>query len=162
MRNLLVALTIGCAAFIPASTLHAAPRSKDPVNFATKSFGGFEVGKTFTFKVRLIESSKAVGGNFNPKVPIPPSLPKFRNKQKIRFTIGDKGQLVGPGFSIPIYGDSDTLNTYSAFATPAKPKPPVANVSKEGGEPTSVDLYFYKQKTEGDVTSVNTVHYQLF
>ena len=84
---------ITCAALLlPVSVAQAAKPG---------SFGGLTSGLKFTLKVTSVESfaqEPATGALTT--APIPKTVPKFKLGQKVKFSIGKKGQLRGPGFSL--------------------------------------------------------------
>ena len=77
---------------------------------AGKTYGGFSAGDKFTLKVydAYCRKSSISGGGL---VPIPSGIPKFKIGQKVKFKIGNKGQLTGPGFSV-IFENSDGYSSY--------------------------------------------------
>jgi hypothetical protein len=129
---------------------------------ATKNFGGFKPGKTFTFTVREIVSIKAVGFAKPVKAPIPAGVPKLKKGQKVKFTIGKKGELTAKGISIPFKADGGSANVYSFIKTGASPATNTAQVFKTpAGKPTNVALSFIRAKYAGFSTTTNTVTYTL-
>ncbi|QJE98333.1 hypothetical protein [Luteolibacter luteus] len=157
MRTIVLQLFAICALFIPFHQVEAAKAPKPPA-----VFGQFPVGKTFTFTVTSKLSSATVGTQVIDPAPVPKGVPSFVVGQQVTFTIGKKGELKGPGFSILYNADGVTANTYVN-----KPKkgasPTVATVHKNltTGEPTAVSLSFFTFKIAKRIPTVNTVTYVL-
>ena len=157
MKTLLIN-TLACAAlFLPLSQVHAAG--------AGKTFGGFKAKQTFSFKVGGVASSKTVGTTVS-KVPIPAGIPNFKVNQTVKFTIGSKGQLTGPGFSIPFYlkGSSAAANAYTNVTRGSKESPVVGLVLKnqgtdKPGAPASAVITFSKYSVKGTTVTTNAVSY---
>lgn len=104
MKSLLTTLVIACGIVIPA-TLQAAPVSQIS-SFATKTYGKFKPGYSFSLKVSEVTVIKTSGN-------VPSSIPKFKKGQKITFKIGSKGELTGPNkVKIAFKGTSANINEY--------------------------------------------------
>lgn len=157
MRTIVLQLFAICALFIPLNQAEAAKKPKAPA-----VFGGWAPGKTFTFTVTSKISSATVGTQVIDPAPIPKGVPAFAVGQQITFTIGKKGELKGPGFSIAFQADGGTANAY--VNKPAKgAQPTTASVHKNmtTGEPTAVSMGFFTFKLVKRVPNVNTVYYVL-
>lgn len=152
MRKLLQFI-VCCAALFPFAQVEAGA--------AGKLFGGFEPWKKFEFKVTKVISAQASLTDFDKSVPVPEGIPKFKKGQTVKFKIGRKGQLSGPGFLIPFKSGRKTANTYATVETSSRPKANVGIVSKIGTEPTGVALSFSKTTGSGFHTKVNSVNYTL-
>lgn len=102
MRTLLLHAFACCAAILPVTQAHAT----EPT---AKKYGDFSPGDTFTLKVSSVtELGKR-----------PSTFPVFKKGQSVKFTIGPKGQLIGPKFSINFKADGTTANeNYYDNATP--------------------------------------------
>lgn len=99
--------TIACLALLlPITQAQAAG--------AGSTFGGFTPKQKFSLEVTEVISAKIVGTTATRGLPIPEGFPKFKVKQTVKFTIGAKGQLIGPSFSIPFNekGSSVSINSY--------------------------------------------------
>jgi hypothetical protein len=156
MRALLLQLFTICALFIPLSQAEARAPKPPAV------FGGFPVGKTFTFTVTNVSSSGTAGAQIINPAPIPKGVPALVNGQQVTFTIGKKGELKGPGFSIQFQAGSITGNTY--VNKPAKgAQPTTATVHKNTttGEPTGVSMGFFSFRLVKRVPNVTQVYYTL-
>lgn len=150
MKNLILQVIVCAGALLPLSQIQAA------------TYGGFAPGKTFTFTVKSVSSSKTVGTKVTANVPVPTGIPKFAKGQKVKFTIGSKGQLTGPGFSIPFKADAGTANNYVTVPTATKPSADSAIVFKSTAKvPTAASLHFFKVSISGFTATTNAVVYIL-
>ncbi|MES2440726.1 MAG: hypothetical protein V4584_16790 [Verrucomicrobiota bacterium] len=162
MKTLLTALVIAAGALLPAAQVQAAPVGKT-TQFAAKSFGGFAPGKKFTFIVGEVVSAKATLGGVNKKTPVPKGIPKFKKGQKVKFAIGSKGELKGPGFAIKFETDGGTANVYVNKPKKATTlQADTATVYKDSAnQPVGVALSFFKSTGTGFKTTVYSVYYTL-
>ena len=133
---------------------------------ASKSFGGFKPGLKFSFVVKDVSSSQAIGkSKVTRNVPIPAGIPKFRTGETVKFTIGSKGQLSGSGFSLPFLDTSSGINSYAILPSLNYLSPNGATVSKSSsGKPIGCSLVFYKYRIPGstvDSLTINQVSYVL-
>jgi hypothetical protein len=162
MKTLLTSLIIAGGALLPATQIQAAPASKD-VSFAAKKYGDFAVGQTFTLTVTEAVAVKASLTGSPTKTSVPSGVPKFKKGQKVKFTIGSKGELKGPGFSLKFKSPSPTANVY--YNAPKKGSTlsgDVAAVRKNSlKKPVFADLSFFKSTGSGLKTTVYTVTYVL-
>lgn len=125
---------------------------------AGKRFGGFAAKQTFSFKVEDRQSFESQGSATVQTFRIPASIPKFEVGQTVKFTIGRKGQLQGPGFSIPLELENTDYNQYLSTSTGKKPTPDTAILTKTSTDtPQQVVLYFYDAKWSGGSQSVTYV-----
>lgn len=134
---------------------------------ASKNFGGFSSGKKFTLTVQSVSSSQTLGKKTLLKAPVPEGIPKFKAMQKIRFTIGSKGELKGSGFSIAYVGSSGNVNAYAKLPNYKTASPNSATVVKDSkGKPVEATLTFYLYRISAknfttDGLSINRVVYTL-
>ena len=153
MKHILLPILVCCGALLPFSQVRAA----EP-----KTFGGFTAKQKFSFKVDIAASLKTVGLKVS-KAPIPDGIPKFKVGQKVTFTIGSKGELTGPGFSIPFFkkGTSATANGYTNVTPGYTKSPIVAIVLKDSvnGAPAHVNIIFSKYSVKGTTVTTNSVTY---
>lgn len=146
-----------CALFLPVDQAEAKRKPKAPA-----VYGGWSPGKTFTFTVTNVISSGTQGTTIINPAPIPKGVPKLVNGQQVKFTIGKKGQLIGPGFKIAFQADAGSANVYVN-----KPKkgasPNTATVHKDPttGEPVGVSMAFFTFKLVKRVPNVTQVYYTL-
>lgn len=154
MKTLLLHLLAFCALVAPLSMAEA--RSPGPPVI----IGGFQVGKTFTLPVIFMASyATVVGGDPQPATP-PKGIPAFALGQQLKFTIGKKGVLIGPGFKIPFHSGSADSNTYIGMPSRKSPNPPAAIVFKNSsGEPIGIGLQFVRVKTAGRIPTTYSVNY---
>lgn len=150
MKKLFLQMLITVSSLFPLTQIQAA------------TFGGFAPGKTFTFTVKTHTSQRIKGSTVTQNVAIPTGIPKFANGQKIKFTIGAKGQLTGPGFSIPFKTGTATENDYAKPLSGTLATPDTSLIYKSApGTPMGVLLFFYKQQLSGAVPVINAVEYTL-
>jgi hypothetical protein len=146
MKKLLIHAFALITALLPLQLTQAAPQPP-------AVYGGFEVGKTFTYRVTSVFSYTNQGG-VNVAVPIPKGLPVYTLGQEVTFTIGKKGELIAPGVKIPFMSDGGTSNTY--LKNPKKGKAIVFK-SFSTNEPLNITLdyqVFKKSKTGSGITWV--------
>ena len=156
MRAIVLQLFAICALFLPLDQAEARAPKPPAV------FGGFPVGKTFTFTVTNVSSSGSVGGQIVNPAPIPKGVPVLVNGQQVTFTIGKKGELKGPGFSILFQTDGGTSNVYvNKPKKGAQPTTAIVHKNLTTGEPTGVSMAFFTFKLVKRVPNVNQVYYTL-
>lgn len=163
MKSLLTALAIGCISILPVAQVNAAPAAETATTFAPKTYGGFKPGKKFSFKVTKVISTKMSLGGKPQKTTPPKGIPKFKKGQKVKFTIGKKGELKGPGFSLTYKGDGGSANAYANAPKKGATQGDVGEVFKinSNNKPTGVALTFFKVELKGFVPTVYSVNYIL-
>lgn len=125
---------------------------------AGKKFGGFAPKQTFSFKVEDRQAFEHKGYETVVTFLIPAAIPKFNVGQTVKFTIGKKGQLQGPGFSLPLERDNKGYNQYLTSSTRKNPTPDTALLTKaSSGKVQQVAIYFYNKKVKGQSHSVTYV-----
>ncbi|MES2658395.1 MAG: hypothetical protein V4689_07240 [Verrucomicrobiota bacterium] len=146
--------TLLLAAFTAVAGLLAIPAA------SAQDAAVLPIGKTFTFTVKRVVSSKSDSNGFTPSgVPIPTGIPKYKPGDKIKFTINPKGELQWPDRKLPVYGDYPLYIAYGKLATFEKPYPDIAHIYVNANlRPTKAEIYFYKKKSSG---AVHTVFYEL-
>ena len=158
MKTLLVQVLVICGSLLPLANAQAGGP-------ASKTFGGFSPGKKFTLIVQSVTSSQSIGTNTKPIVAIPTGIPNFKKGQTVKFTIGTKGQLTGPGFSIPMLASSALINSYAKLPNIGSLSPNGAGVYKNSvGNPVGSTLLFYKYRISGSSVNgltINQVSYIL-
>ncbi|WP_345716018.1 hypothetical protein, partial [Luteolibacter yonseiensis] len=123
-----------CALLITA-TAHAAP--------AGKRFGGFAAKQTFTLTIEDRQSFETQGSETVASFRIPAGIPRFNVGQTVKFTIGRKGELKGPGFSLPLDQDNSDYNQYSSASTAKNPAQNTALLTKtSAGTTQQIVIYF--------------------
>lgn len=155
MKKFLLRAIILLAAVLPLSIADAAPKPKVP-----KVFGGFPVGKSFTLTVTNRISSATQGTQVINPAPVPAGIPNLQIGQRVTFTVGPKGELVGPGFKIAYTADSISSNSY--VNKPKKGTQPTAGIvwkNTSNNEPTGVSLSFFAFKLVKRIPSASQVHY---
>ncbi|GAA5124993.1 hypothetical protein JIN84_13450 [Luteolibacter yonseiensis] len=135
---------------LPAATLDAAP--------ASKKFGGFSSGQKFTLTVTEKKSVRTKGDDVKKNAAVPKDIPNFSKGENVTFTIGKKGQLKGPGFSIVYRETEDNENFYANTGSNGE----VASVEKgKKGNAKEATLIFYKLSFSGVRPVTHTVKYEL-
>jgi len=137
VQTLAFSIIIALACFFPITAAQAA----GPVG---KTYGNFEPETQFTLTVVKRVTTRTRGRDVEKNVSIPKELPHFREDRKIRFTIGKRGQLTGPGFSIDFKKGKAAANIYAEAATKTFSRGAAATVVKVGDTPTGAVLTFYK------------------
>jgi hypothetical protein len=110
MRTLVIKTIVCFAALLPLNQLQAQSEGIPAAEQAgAKLYGGFAPGKTFYLRVKEVTIIKT-GGK------VPKSIPSFAKQDKIKFTIGTKGELVGSfngkTFKAKFIGVSANINEY--------------------------------------------------
>ena len=158
MKTLLVQALVLCGALLPLAQAQAGGP-------ASKTFGGFSPGKKFILTVQSMTSSQSIGSKTKAVVPVPTGIPNFKKGQTVKFIIGTRGQLTGPGFSIPFLGTSPLINTYAKLPSIKSLSPNGAGVYKNSlGKPVGSSLVFYKYRIAGSSVNgltINQVSYVL-
>lgn len=150
MNKLLIPIFAG--AMLPALSIQA----------TAKTYGDFEPGQTFTLKVTDKESIRTENDDVDRDVPVPKDLPRFQIGDAITFSIGPKGALKGPGFTIRYREDEDRLNLYSNNPSGSASKGDTATIRKGSkGKPTKGTLVFYKYRFSGFKLITNSVTYKV-
>lgn len=160
MKTLLIPMLVLFGALLPIAQVQA----RGP---ASKNFGGLKSGTKFTLTVQSVSSAQTVGKKTKLKAPVPEGIPKFKAKQKIKFTIGKNGELKGPGLSIAYVGSSGSVNAYAKLPNYKTISPNNATVVKDSkGKPIGGTMTFYLYRISArDFTtnglSINRVVYTL-
>lgn len=153
MKTISLQLILLCGSLLSATHAQAA------------TFGGFASGKKFTFTVQEAKSSQTIGTKVKANVPVPEGIPKFKKGQKVTFTVGKKGELTGPGFSIAFLNSSTNANSYAKLPSSKTVSPNGAAVFKDkSGKPLAATLTFYQYRISNYTAnglSVNLVGYVL-
>lgn len=152
MKKHLLPILAGCAALVPLI----------PSQADGQTFGGFAPGKIFRLTVTERSSVRTRWFDTKENVPVPDGIPDFQEGQTVRFKIGLRGQLKGPGFAIRYRRSENRVNFYSNNPTVSSPQGDAARVSKtRSKEPKSATLIFYKLRFSGIVPITNSVRYEL-
>jgi hypothetical protein len=152
MKKLLLQAIVCVSALLPLSQVQA------------KTFGDFAPNKKFVLTVTEKISAQNKNGVLKTSVPVPAGLPNFSVGQKVKFKIGNKGELIVQGFSIGYKTGTAFSNGYGPKKVNAQTRTlPAAVVFKDSTtfEPTNAALYFFKVKVAGTKSTVNTVTYIL-
>ncbi len=155
MKTNLLPIVISLGTLLPFTMAQA-------VENPGKLYGGLAPGTTFTLKVTDASTSRTEGENIRKGVPIPNGIPEFKEGQRVKFTIGDAGQLEGAGFSVTYNTREERLNLYSNKPSWKSPNGEAATVSKTStNKPKGASLTFYKFKFSGFIPVTTTVTYLL-
>lgn len=104
MNTTFLKLLVCTASLLPLSQA----RAGGPVG---KSFGGFAAGSKYTLTVTKVESTK-LEMFVSKKCPVPAGVPNFKKGQKVKFTVGKKGEWTGPGINLSYVSNDGPSNNY--------------------------------------------------
>ncbi len=152
MKKLLLQAIVCISALLPLTQVQA------------KTFGDFAPNKKFVLTVTEKISAQTKNGVVKTSVSVPAGLPDYKVGQKIKFKIGQKGELIGQGFTASYKTGTAFSNAYGPKKVNAQTRTlPAAIISKEDVtfEPSSGALYFIKVKVAGTKSTVNSVTYIL-
>lgn len=148
MKTPIQSLLICGAALLPLSSLQA------------RTFGGFEPQKKFKLTVTKVTSVKRTGSTVEAGAAIPAGIPNYRLAQRVKFTIGNRGELTARGLNLAFKNGNRNVNYY---VNPGSG----LNVQGAGcfktatGQPASMLITYQKDEgTESPVTFYE-VSYQL-
>ncbi len=170
MKTLFAALIVCLSTILPH--VHAQQADTTPVAASAgfkkkkekKNYGGLNPGKKFSFNVEEAIIAKAsLTGSKRIKT-APKGIPNYKEGNKVKFKIGKKGELIGPGFKMKLLkgGVSAISNSYSSVAknNGSTVSPNVATVYKNAkGKPIAVALTFYKIEIKGYQTATYSATY---
>lgn len=155
MKQLLTKI-IACAAILLPVT--AGATTYEP--FRAKTYGGWEPGKTFEFRIasRTIAKGSLDGVK---ATKVPKGIPSFKKGDKIKFVIGKKGQLTVPKkFSLPFNADGGTVNEYLIAPDEDRPQGDSGQVFKNSKDkPIGGFLTFSKFVIDGFDSATYLVNY---
>ena len=155
MKLFLMPILLGIGTLLPLSQSQAA----EP---ATKTYGGFEPGQTFSFTVTDKISNRTRGDDLTRNAPVPSGVPDFDEGQTVNFVIGARGQLKGPGFSIKFRADEADVNFYSNNRNSSRISGATAIVPKtHDDKPTDATLTFFRLRFSGFTPITHYVRYEL-
>ena len=148
MKKLFLPILLGCSALLPVSQLQAA------------EFGDFTPGQTFTLTVTERFTARTKGFKTTKNVAVPNGIPNFKVGEKVKFTIGTKGQLKGPDFKITYRSDRGNYNLYANRPTLETTQGSVATVHKNSrNKPTRAAVTFDRLTFSGIIPVTTTVDY---
>lgn len=108
MKKLLIALFATCGVLAPLA-IQAAPVSQ--LSYSGKKYGGFKPGDQFVLRVTDRDVEQVAGS-------VPNEIPNFREGDKVKFTIGKKGQLTArDGVWIKLEDGSRSKNKYERIGS---------------------------------------------
>lgn len=144
MKQLLLHILTCCAILLPVQQASA-----------QKRFGDF-TPKT-KFKMVVTDVSATVNdGSGNKPTKVPNSMPQFKVKDKVEFTIGAKGQLIGKfkkeSINIPFQSGSPELNTYVFYDVGKVTTSYTGSLGKSAKKkPTTLVLYLNRTEIKVDL-----------
>jgi hypothetical protein len=103
MKSIILKTIIACAALLPFSVTQAG------------QFGPFNAGDKINVEITARESFKTSLAGNAVSTPVPAGVPKFNVGRKVTFTIGKRGELKGPGFSVSFVPTGSTSNVASYY-----------------------------------------------
>lgn len=137
---------------IAAILLTASAQAASP---AGKRFAGFAAKDTITLTIQDRQSYETQGSKTTQTFIVTGAVPKFNVGQTIKFTIGGKGQLKGPGFSLNLGEGNTSYNQYLSAASSKKVNQDAAILTKNtSGGAQQIVLYFYDDNATGPSSSV--------
>ena len=152
MKSLLLP-SVALFAFI-TPTIVAAPRPP-------AVYGGFEVGKKFTFTVNTRSSASNSGAGLVNPAPIPKGVPNLAVGQQVTFTIGKKGELKAPKINLAFLSDGGTSNSYMGKVKAGNISSATVGKNPTTGEPTGIALYYVVNKVSRTGITSSQVTYTL-
>ena len=165
MKTLLAAIVVCFGTILPhVQAEQAAPAAASTEFKKKKNYGGLSPGKKFSFKVEdAIFAKASLSGSLQIKK-APKGIPNYKEGQKVKFRIGKKGELIGPGFKMKLEKDGVSVasNVYTSGINKKSPstQPNVAIVYKNSeGKPIAVALNFFKIDVKGFQTTSYSATY---
>ncbi len=155
MRTLFIKTIVCFAALLPFAQVQA-------VGLAGKNYFNLTPGTKYTLKVTDVVSTVAGLDGQAKTVPVPSGVPKFKKGQKVKFTIGSKGELKGPGFATTFLSADATTSVYTDKQVGSKlPDTAAVKTSAITKKATYTQLAFHKVTGSGFGTKVYFVVYLL-
>jgi len=137
---------------IAAILLTASAQAASP---AGKRFAGFVAKEIITLTIQDRQSYQTEGSKTTQTLVVTGNVPKFHVGQTIKFTIGAKGQLKGPGFILNLGEGNADYNQYVSAASAKKVNQDAAILTKNSsGGTQQIVLYFYDDNVTGPSSSV--------
>ena len=150
MKTQIRSLLICGAALLPLSALQARP------------FGSFEPQKRFKLTVTKVTSVKRIGSTVEAGVAIPAGIPSYRLAERVKFTIGNRGELKARGLNIAFKNGNPNANNYLNPITASRPDVQGAGIFKSAtGQPASMIINYQKSEVTGSSVTIYNVSYQL-
>ena len=153
MKKLLLQLIVCATALLPFTQAQAA----DP---AGRNYYNLPPGTKFSLKVSSVVSTVA-GLTGRPKITaVPTGIPKFKEGQLVKFTIGSRGELIGPGFSTSFRSATADTTIYTDKLVGIKlPDTAAVKTSATTKKAVYTQLAFHKVSGSAYSTKVNLVVY---
>jgi hypothetical protein len=155
MRTLIIKAIACFAALLPFTQVHAA----DP---AGRNYYNLTPGTKFTLKVTSVISTVAGLDGKAKRGPVPAGIPKFKKGDRVKFSIGSKGELKGPDFTTAFKTASADTTVYADKIVGTKlPDSAAVKTSLTTDKVVYTQLAFHKISGSGFGTKVNFVVYVL-
>lgn len=144
MKHLLLTVLTSCAVLLPVQQASA-----------QKKFG--DLAPKTKFKMVVTKVTATVNdGKGNKPTKVPATMPQFKVKDKIEFTIGSQGQLNGKlkteSFSLPFQSGNPGLNTYVSYKVGQVTTSYTGSLAKSAKKkPTTLELYFNRTELKIDL-----------
>jgi hypothetical protein len=134
-----------------------------PLTASAADFGDFKVGQKFKLTVTQVKSTVKTGYfGVESKVPIPSSVPKFKKKAKVAFSISKGGKLTAKGLNIPFSHGDAVANEYNFYKEGTPSVTHNAEITKDSNKkPTGGTLSFFINDYSGPEPIFRTVIYEL-
>ena len=150
MKIPIQSLLICGAALLPLSSLQA------------RTFGGFEPQKKFKLTVTKVTSVKRTGSTVEAGAAIPAGIPNYRLAQRVKFTIGNRGELTARGLNLAFKNGNRNVNNYLNPVSASSLDAQGAGCFKTAtGQPASMLITYQKVEGTGSSITIYNVSYQL-
>jgi hypothetical protein len=150
MKPRILSILACAAALLPFTPLEA------------RTFGGFEPTKKFKLTVKKVTSVKRTGFAVIPDAPIPAGIPDYALGEKVRFTIGRRGELKALGLNIAFKNGNRNVNNYLNQITLSTPDVQGAGIGKSvTGQPKNMIINYQKVETPESSPVIYNVSYIL-
>jgi hypothetical protein len=127
-----------------------------------RPFGGFEPFKKFKLTVTKVTSVKRTGAAVIANSPIPAGIPNYRLGEKVRFTIGRRGELKALGLNIAFKNGNPNVNNYLNPVTPPNLDVQGSGIGKGvTGQPINMIINYQKVEGAGSSITIYNVSYIL-
>jgi hypothetical protein len=163
MKTIVTVVSFCLGTLLPnlPTQIHAAERETSP---EPKISSSFPMGKKFDFKVTDVSVFRIKPNRERARIKrLHSGLPSFKEGGKIKFEIGSKGKLTGPGFAMDLRGEVYFENYYAAKMNQSNSLRRAFGIvyEDETGEPIGAALSFYKTEIKGLKATTYLVIYSL-
>ncbi|MES2440727.1 MAG: hypothetical protein V4584_16795 [Verrucomicrobiota bacterium] len=155
MKKFILQSIACCAALLPFTQVQAA-------GVPGKNYYNLAPGTKYSLKVTDVVSTVTGLDGQAKQVAVPAGIPKFKKGQTVKFTIGKKGELKGPGFSTKFLSADPTTSAYADKQVGTKlPDNAAVKTSLTTKKAVYTQLAFHKITGSGFSTKVHFVVYVL-